>query len=479
MTDIDFNELIAYLKNYEDPNLKYSGMSLSKYTKAFAKKTGFDRQTVEKEMRLIKMLDIIFSKWGDKIVLKGGTAINLFVQPLPRLSVDIDLDYIGSIDQSEEDVASDIFKLSHDLDDALKDDFVRSGKRREVPEASFISLSYVYENMNGNEDYIKVEIKYDDRALLMPVKVSDLEHLGYRSKTKISLMDEYQLYAGKIAALFRRATPRDLFDVYEFIRTSAGRFDRDLLRQCIIFDDCVSDRYVVQNLNFSNIESISQNDIKKGLKPYVEKNSAFDYNEAIGTVKTYLKSLLAIKDSEKEFIQKYKNHYYDPTLLFDSADIAVRAGWHPGAYNHCENTWVSKEESAVMAKALQHCGEYKIQGMNAIDLFRAAKNRHRKDYAFYKLFYGCGVSGIKEQDEKLLISYLAAESSDCDVIYNVFKCSALFDKNQSLGYYRDIIKSEIVRNNPSMDRASHSQIVYEDMDNAGKSTGPYNGKDLL
>jgi hypothetical protein len=34
-----------------------------------------------------------------RIVLKGGTALNAFVLHLPRLSVDIDLNYIGSSDR--------------------------------------------------------------------------------------------------------------------------------------------------------------------------------------------------------------------------------------------------------------------------------------------------------------------------------------------------------------------------------------------
>lgn len=56
--------------------------------------TGFIKDNVEKVMRLIDILEGIFtSKWKDKLVLKGGTAINIFYSGMPRLSVDIDLDY--------------------------------------------------------------------------------------------------------------------------------------------------------------------------------------------------------------------------------------------------------------------------------------------------------------------------------------------------------------------------------------------------
>ena len=61
-----------------------------------AKELKFNRDTLEKVIRLIKILDFINtdSQIKEKLVLKGGTAINLSVLELPRLSVDIDLDYM-------------------------------------------------------------------------------------------------------------------------------------------------------------------------------------------------------------------------------------------------------------------------------------------------------------------------------------------------------------------------------------------------
>ena len=85
--------------------------------KETANATGFIRDTVEKVMRLIDILESIFStKWKDKLVLKGGTAINVFYVNMPRLSVDIDLDYIGV---SREEMLADKDELSIYLKDSL------------------------------------------------------------------------------------------------------------------------------------------------------------------------------------------------------------------------------------------------------------------------------------------------------------------------------------------------------------------------
>ena len=57
---------------------------------------GFHRDVFEKVLRLKTVLEYFQEKdiLKEHFILKGGTAINLTVFPLPRLSVDIDMDYV-------------------------------------------------------------------------------------------------------------------------------------------------------------------------------------------------------------------------------------------------------------------------------------------------------------------------------------------------------------------------------------------------
>jgi hypothetical protein len=76
-------------------------LSLSRETiEKLASETGFRHEMLEKVSHLLALLDVIgqddFLK--TRVVLKGGPALNLFYFDLPRLSVDIDLNYTGSID---------------------------------------------------------------------------------------------------------------------------------------------------------------------------------------------------------------------------------------------------------------------------------------------------------------------------------------------------------------------------------------------
>ena len=72
-----------------------------KWLSKVAAQEGFVRDTLEKVCRLTKILQFINSNplMKDCLALKGGTAINLTVFNLPRLSVDIDLDYSKETDR--------------------------------------------------------------------------------------------------------------------------------------------------------------------------------------------------------------------------------------------------------------------------------------------------------------------------------------------------------------------------------------------
>ena len=64
---------------------------------------GFDPRVIEKVLHLVHLLNTLNShpSLRGKWVLKGGTALNLFVLPLLRLSVDIDLNYIGALEREK------------------------------------------------------------------------------------------------------------------------------------------------------------------------------------------------------------------------------------------------------------------------------------------------------------------------------------------------------------------------------------------
>jgi predicted nucleotidyltransferase component of viral defense system len=81
------------------------------HLRAEAEATGFREDVLEKVLRLLGLLDGLrahpFVK--GRLALKGGTALNLFYFDVPRLSVDIDVNYIGGT--SRDDMLADKPKI--------------------------------------------------------------------------------------------------------------------------------------------------------------------------------------------------------------------------------------------------------------------------------------------------------------------------------------------------------------------------------
>ena len=136
--------------------------------------------------------------------LKGGTAINLFVRNLPRLSVDIDLCYLP-VEEREVSL--------HAIQKAMRSIQLKLEQQgyRITPNHPDNITRLLVERDNVR---IKVELSPVLRGSVHPARVqsiqTDVERLfGY---AEIQLLDFDDLYAGKICAALDRQHPRDLFD---------------------------------------------------------------------------------------------------------------------------------------------------------------------------------------------------------------------------------------------------------------------------
>lgn len=144
--------------------------------------------------------------------LKGGTAINLFVRDLPRLSVDIDLTYVpvwprpktlGAIDKAMKRIEGRIAK-------GIKGARITQA----IQEGAVVKL-FVREP--GAQ--IKIEVTPVSRGCayepeLRSVTAAVEAEFGFAEMQVVSFAD---LYAGKIVAALDRQHPRDLFDVRQLL----------------------------------------------------------------------------------------------------------------------------------------------------------------------------------------------------------------------------------------------------------------------
>ena len=141
--------------------------------------------------------------------LKGGTAINLFIRSLPRLSVDIDLTYIPINDRE-----TALIEISEGLG-RIKADLEKS-----IPGISVTAVSREGEDAKINcqlqKAQIKIEVNTTTRGTisdpdLLKVDKKVQESFGRFAAIKVVSMAE--MFGGKICAALDRQHPRDLFDV--------------------------------------------------------------------------------------------------------------------------------------------------------------------------------------------------------------------------------------------------------------------------
>ena len=149
-----------------------------------------------------------------RFALKGGTAINLFVRDMPRLSIDIDLTYLPI-----EDRATSLANI----DAAMQrlDEHIREGLRG----ARVTSVRLQPENIvtklfvEADGVQIKIEITPVLRGCVYEPKLRSVSptveaQFGFAEIQVVSFAD---LYAGKLVAALDRQHPRDLFDVRDLL----------------------------------------------------------------------------------------------------------------------------------------------------------------------------------------------------------------------------------------------------------------------
>ena len=155
------------------------------------------------------------------LALKGGTAINLFLRNMPRLSVDIDLTYLP-FDNRETALTN--------ISDSL-------GKIRERITKSIPGTTINKNTIKGNDvkllvqsqnAQIKVEVNTITRGHLHPVRllqVNEKVQERFKKFAAIQVVSDAELYGGKICAALDRQHPRDLFDVYLLFQESGYNED--------------------------------------------------------------------------------------------------------------------------------------------------------------------------------------------------------------------------------------------------------------
>ena len=291
--------------------------------------TGFRPDVLEKVIHLLNLLTVFqrHPALGGRLALKGGTALNLFCFDLPRLSVDIDLNYVGAADRDamladREDVerAVQVVCLREELAVTRVPGDHAGGKWR-----------LRYGSALGGSGNLEVDLNYMFRVPLWPVTSMDSVDVGTYSASGIPVLDLHELAAGKLAALFARQASRDLFDAHALM--TAGELDADRLRLAFILygamnrrdwrtislDDVGCDPRELEN----HLLPVLSSAVRESLQPGWAE-------QMVATCRERLSGLVRFTPEGTDFLDRLLDHGdIVPSLLTEDAEMAARIQDHP------------------------------------------------------------------------------------------------------------------------------------------------------
>ena len=143
--------------------------------------------------------------------LKGGTAINLFLRNMPRLSVDLDLVFTDHRIPRAEALAA--------INEALRAAQNRLVKRGfKVQAVSATDMGETRLLVRRDDLSVKVEVNTVIRGAVHPTRMVALTAAASDAliaDLELPLLSSEDIYGGKLVAAMDRQHPRDLFDIME------------------------------------------------------------------------------------------------------------------------------------------------------------------------------------------------------------------------------------------------------------------------
>lgn len=297
-----------------------------------AEATGFQPYVLEKVFLLLSLLTEInrHPDLAGHFALKGGTALNLFQYKLPRLSLDIDLNFIGASD------IETLLEMRPGLEKAIASVCNELGLTLKALPQDHAGGKWVlsYKSSFGRPDRIELDLNFLYRVPLWPVAVKDSCNIGSFSAKQILMVNTYELAAGKLKALMSRKASRDLFDANLLLQD--GNYDYETLRLAIVIYGAMNPKdwrtvdpstvgFLPDELNAKLVPVLNQEvatKVKANLSQWAEVQ--------VKECQSHLSKFFPLTEPECEFIKRLREAgKIDPSLLTADADLQEKISSHP------------------------------------------------------------------------------------------------------------------------------------------------------
>ncbi len=187
------------------------------YLNRCAAETRYAAATLEKVVYLGELAGAIARHplLGAALALKGGTAFNLCFGDAPaRLSVDLDYNYVASVDREV------MLQERPEIESVIETLAQRLGFRVQRSADAFAGrkLYACYRSVLGPEARVEVDLNYLWRVPLAGVEEREMWQPGELDRPRVRTVSLTELCVGKLLAFLDRSAPRDAWDLGQFPR---------------------------------------------------------------------------------------------------------------------------------------------------------------------------------------------------------------------------------------------------------------------
>lgn len=310
---------------------------------------GFRPASLEKVLRLGPLLDEIARHpfLGPRLMLKGGTAIQLGLGQPRRLSVDLDFNYIGA--EQREAMLSERPQIEQEtLRVATARGYVvRTSHDEHAGRKFFLD----YRSLAGTPGRVEMDLNFLHRVPLSePIEREVWQPEGF-PRVRCRLAGEEELWAGKIGACLARTLPRDLYDVALLPERSPSlvasqRFRSFTIAHCGVLD------HPLHTYGRGRLERVTQDDVERMLHPMLSGDDRPKAETLAADAWAVLEPVLALSDAEREFVDRLQQGDLRLNLLFPDDDpLRDRFERHPALRWKVENARAHARRSSPGTKA--------------------------------------------------------------------------------------------------------------------------------
>ena len=296
---------------------------------------GFLPRTVDKVERLLDLMEEMgrHPDLKGRLAMHGGTAMNLFMLDVPRLSVDIDVSYIGAVDRDEmlaerpcvergiEEVAR---YLGYDV----------PSTRSEHAGRTFV-LRY---RGDWGPDHVKVDCVFLNRS---PLVAPESRSCAVRPDARVVTFCDAELAGGKIKAFFDRVKVRDLYDVCNLESVLAGADDgyEALVHRVMLYYAFLSARFPQPFEGRTERFADREDELEAQLLPMLRAADAPPtIQELMATAEQFIvRRIMPRTDGEREYLDRFAEGDYRPDLLFPDNRMTAAAERSPAALWKLQN----------------------------------------------------------------------------------------------------------------------------------------------